>query len=306
MLYNKYYKNNYEELITYYPKFYREVLEMRAILEAEGKLADDIENNIECVFNNCFIDTADEITIRKLEEFLGLKLYRQRSLEDRRRLVKSLFVGNGKISASMISEMISAYTGAKVSCTFEPYDELRNNMLYINFERGSEKTLYTSDILSLLEKRIPAHIKYRTAVVYSFPIGIGRNRKYYKYDHELCGTKPETATAAEKYAVSSVIQQRHTNSLKTYRASADIYNEAGTEPAVIKIGQKFEYTTKANETHINSLKNYPASSDMHNESGRIPVSSSLAAAKMIDTASGGTFTSADVNYIPCGTIFTHS
>ena len=52
MFYNKYYPNNYEELISYYPKFYREVFEMRAILEAEGSLADDMEDNIERVFDN--------------------------------------------------------------------------------------------------------------------------------------------------------------------------------------------------------------------------------------------------------------
>lgn len=193
MFYNKYFKNNYEELITYYPKFYRDVLEMKAILESEGKLADDMENNIEQVFNNCFIDTADENTIGNLEKFLSLGLYKQRSLEERRRLVKSLFVGGGKISASMISEMIAAYTGAPVSCRFEPFDEYGNNKLYIDFNRGKEKTLYISDILALVEKRIPAHIEYRTAVVYSFPIGVGRNRNSCTYDYDLCGTKPEIA-----------------------------------------------------------------------------------------------------------------
>lgn len=193
MFYNKYFKSNYDELITYYPKYYRDVLEMRAILETEGKLADDIEDNIEKVFNNCFIDTADENTIGNLEKFLSLSLYKQRSLAERRRLLKSLFVGGGKISASMISEMISAYTGEAVSCRFEPFDEYGNNKLYIDFNRGKEKTLYISDILALIEKRIPAHIEYRIAVVYSFPIGAGKNRNSYIYDYDLCGTKPETA-----------------------------------------------------------------------------------------------------------------
>lgn len=266
MFYNKYFKNNYAELITYYPRYYRDVLEMRAILETEGKLADDIEDNIERVFNNCFIDTADETTISKLEKFLYLGLYKQRSLEERRRLVKSLFVGGGKISASMISEMIAAYTGAPASCRFEPFDEYGNNKLYIDFSRGKEKTLYMSDILTLIERRIPAHIEYMVTVVYSFPIGAGKVRNHYKHDYEMCGTKPETVLLAEKHNLSTETVQNHTNSLKTYRASASEYNETGT----------------------------------------IPDTAVLANLKAVDTAASGMFASVDVNYIPCGTALAKS
>ncbi len=203
MFYNKFYPTNYDELITYYPKFYREVFEMKAILEAEGQLADDMENNIEQVFDNCFIDTADEPTIARLEKFLHLSLYKQRDLEERRRLVKSLFVGGGKISASMLSEMIAAYTGASVTCTFEPFDAEGNNMLTINFDRGDEKQLYMSEILQLIAKRIPAHIEYRTAVVYSFPIAVSKKRTSYAYAYELCGTKPEISTQGNMHRVDT-------------------------------------------------------------------------------------------------------
>lgn len=305
MFYNKYFKNNYEELITYYPKFYREVFEMRAILESEGKLADDIENNIERVFNNCFIDTADEITIRKLEEFFGLKLYKQRTLQDRRRLVKALFAGGGKVSASMISEMISAYTGAKVTCTFEPFDEAGNNKLNIYFERGKEKTLCLSDIFSLLEKRIPAHIEYRTALIYSFPIGIGRNRKCYKYSHELCGTKPETATKAEAYSISAETSKQCTSCLKAYESVSDISNEAGTLPTAAVIGQKLERSAMTDQSHISCLKTYPATSESR-DTGTIPTAAVIASEKSFDSASDSRSLSAGINYIPCGTTFTQS
>lgn len=189
MFYNKFFSSSFEELITYYPKFYRDVLEMRAILEAQGRLADGLEDSIEQVFANCFIDTADETTIRKLEEFLHLGLYKERSLEERRRLVKSLFVGSGKTSADMISEMIAAYTGARVTCAFEPFDEAGNNKLYIDFDRGTEKTLYMSDILSLIESRIPAHLAYRIAVCYTASIAINSEIFIGNNYYPLCGTR---------------------------------------------------------------------------------------------------------------------
>lgn len=196
--------SSYEELLTYYPRFYRDVLEMQAILQTNGDLADELQENIEQVINNCFIDTADETTIGKLERFLYLGLYKHRSLDERRRLVKSFFVGSGKVSASMISEMISAYTGAAVAILFEPFDEAQNNKLYIDFERGQERTLYLSDILSLIEKKIPAHLEYRIALCYSFPVVCkGMTGKHYGYVHEFCGTKPQIATLADKIAAST-------------------------------------------------------------------------------------------------------
>lgn len=66
--YQKYFKNNYEELLTYYPRYYREIFEMVEILKAHGKIADALEENIERVFLNNFILTADEKTIQIWEQ----------------------------------------------------------------------------------------------------------------------------------------------------------------------------------------------------------------------------------------------
>jgi hypothetical protein len=203
-----FYSNNdetcFEAISRYYPRFLLEVREMRAVLEAEGSVAGTIKTNINQVSDNCFIDTADETTIRSLEEYLYLSLYKDKSLEERRRLVKSYFVGNGKISADMISEMISAYTGATVTCRFEPFDIAGNNKLFIDFERGEGKTLYMGDILSLLKQRIPAHIEYRAAVTYRFPVVAERRKTNYLYGFELCGTKPESTTLGFMREIDSV------------------------------------------------------------------------------------------------------
>ena len=44
--YEKYYPSNYEELITYYPRYYGDVFEMVEILKAYGRIIDGIEENI--------------------------------------------------------------------------------------------------------------------------------------------------------------------------------------------------------------------------------------------------------------------
>lgn len=159
-LYEKYFKNGYEELITYYPRFYRDVFEMVEILKAQGRIADSLEDNIERVYLNCFIDYADEAAIEKFEKFLLIGLNRSRSLEERRRLVKSYFVGFGKLSASALKETIGAYTGADVEICLKPYDKEGNNALYIYLKQDAMNILYMSATEQLLYAKIPAHLHY--------------------------------------------------------------------------------------------------------------------------------------------------
>lgn len=158
--YEKYYASNYEELIAHYPRFYREVFEMVEILKAHGRIADGIEDNIEQAYLNGFIDYADEATIAKMEKFLGIGPNKNRTFEERKRLVKSYFVGFGKLSASLICEMVYSYTNARVSCRFEPFDEEKNNALYVDLEQDAGNIVYMSAIEALLSFKIPAHIQY--------------------------------------------------------------------------------------------------------------------------------------------------
>lgn len=255
-LYEKYYASNYEELITYYPRFYRDVFEMVEILKAHGRVADGMEGSIEQAYLNGFIDYADEPTIAKLEKFLEIGLNRSRTLEERRRLVKSYFVGFGKISASLICKMIGAYTNAPVTCRFEPFDDEGNNMLYIDFQRSDGETIYMSDILTLLSKKLPAHIAYRPEIVYRFPVVIGRKRTYHRYGYELCGTKPDTALLGISVLRDTVTKQAHKNTRLTYK-NADEENElAGTYPDTTTQARYFRRDAATAQEHESSVFTY--------------------------------------------------
>lgn len=160
-LFNKNFKSGYEELLTYYPDFYKNVYEMNAILKAQGQLVDNLESGIEQVFFNCFIDTADKNVIACYERMIGIASEDLKSLEERRSLVKSHLVGTGKISASLIKEMIRIYTGADSECRFE------NSILKIDIDRGDKNYINFGDIEKLLSTKLPAHIKFRTAISYT-------------------------------------------------------------------------------------------------------------------------------------------
>lgn len=275
--YEKYYASNYEELITYYPRFYRDVFEMVEILKAHGRIADGIEGNIEQAYLNGFIDYADEATIAKLEKFLEIGLNRNHTLEERRRLVKSYFVGFGKVSASVICQMISAYTNAPVTCRFEPFDEEGNNLLYIDFQRNDGETIYMSDILMLLARKLPAHIAYRPEIVYRFPVVIGRKRTYYRYGYEFCGTKPDTALLGITITRDTVTKQEHKNTRLTYK-NADEENElAGTYPNTTMQARYFTRDTATEQGHESSVFTYEETG-IEQQTGQHPGTAFLGAA----------------------------
>ena len=121
-----FWQKTYDELITFYPRYYRDVYEMVEILKAEGRLLDDEITGAATMFDNLFIDTADEPTIRALERWIGISLYSTRTLDERRRFVRAFFTGFGRVSASGIEETIRAYTGAETECRFEPFDSAGN------------------------------------------------------------------------------------------------------------------------------------------------------------------------------------
>ena len=173
-LYNRYYQNNYEELITYYPLFYREIYEMKEILKAQGKLADDLEACIERILSDCFLDTADSGVITSYENILGIKSDLGKPLEERRRLVKAYLVGSGKASATSV-------------CGFSPYDEKGNNVLNILAEHGNSQLINIKDINVLLSEKLPAHIQYNLSINCVVPIELIFECEYYSSRIPECG-----------------------------------------------------------------------------------------------------------------------
>lgn len=298
--YEKYFASNYDELITYYPRFYREVFEMVEILKAHGRIADELEGNIEQTYLNSFIDHADEETITKLEKFLMIGLNKSRSLEERRRLVKSYFVGFGKVSATMLEEMIQSYTNAEVESRFEPSDEEGNNTLYINFQRGKEPTLYMSDINLLLGKKIPAHINWQAAVTYRFPVGVGVRRRYYKYGYDYCGTKPDIAMLGAIVTRASVTQARRKNYSSQYEQASE-EQITGQHPDVSTIGDYLAVSSVLETNRRIYTTDYKTAQEEAQEAGEWPESKALGAINKINAGAGVTVTDYGVDYIYCGT-----
>ena len=169
--------NCYEELLTFYPIFYREIFEMNELLKTYGSLLDVIQKNIDTMLANNYIQTADESAITKLEKFLYINTDKTKSLEERRRFVLSFFIGFGRISATKIKAVIKNYTNAEVDVQFKRADKSGNNQLFVTCDRGAEDVLRMYDIADILTRKIPAHIFLNVLIKYIFDCS--ENKKNY-------------------------------------------------------------------------------------------------------------------------------
>lgn len=187
------YNNNYEEIKTFLPVFYDDVLEMQAILQASGVKLDQAENGLNQILLNNFIMDADEPTIARLEKFLYLQVDRTRPLDERKRLVASFFVGFGKMSATKLKEIVYSFTNAASEVFFE------DSTISIEIERGNTPSLYLIDVNTIISRRIPAHLPFVLVIKYTILSTIGATVKGYKFEYPLtntllCGTYPEVST----------------------------------------------------------------------------------------------------------------
>lgn len=159
MFYNNDWKSCYDELISWYPTFYRDVREMKAILQAHGSLADKMQANIEQVVNNAFVTTADESTIAMWEKALGIEYETVLTLEQRKSVVISHICGHGHIGEPEIREVIAQYSKDPVTVAFD------DGVITVTI---SGEIFDTNNLYKTLISRIPAHLALILNIIYGY------------------------------------------------------------------------------------------------------------------------------------------
>lgn len=160
-LYPNGFPSAYEELKTFYPVFYRDVFEMDAIWRAAGGGLDEIEDGVDAVVNNNFVSLMDTDALAQMETFLGIPLNQKRTLEARRKLVASYFIGGNHIGSPEIKDIVFRYTGVSPSVGF------KNSRIYVKLFPKDNSTFLPSDVMECLKRKIPAHLSLSLVLAYT-------------------------------------------------------------------------------------------------------------------------------------------
>lgn len=161
-LYPNGFPSAYEELKTFYPVFYRDVFEMDAIWRTCGGGLDQIEDDVDRVAGSTYIALMDETALAQMEAFLGIPKDASRTLEERRKLVSSYFLGTGHFGANEIKEITRAFTEGDCEVSF------KDGEVYIHIKADITDTPPADDYYYILRKKIPAHLGINTEVEIEF------------------------------------------------------------------------------------------------------------------------------------------
>ena len=176
-LYPNGFPSAYEELKTFYPVFYRDVFEMDAIWRAAGGGLDEIEDGVDAVVNNNFVSLMDTDALAQMETFLGIPLNQKRTLEARRKLVASYFIGGNHIGAREIKDITRAFTEGTCEVSFV------GGTVYIHVKSDIKDTPPEDDYYYILRKKIPAHLGVYTNIEIEFSERLYNFKWYGKLRH---------------------------------------------------------------------------------------------------------------------------
>lgn len=163
-------RSGYEQLLAYYPVYYRNVFEMDALLKYFGDVCEFLEKNIEQAYLNYFVLEADGETIEHWENVFRIPYQEGRTLEERRSVVLGKLCSRDHIGEPEIRDTIAAYTPNEVWVDFDL------GVIYIVIQG------HVFDEMSLIQtlyEKVPAHlridmkIEIHRSFKYDLPIGQG-------------------------------------------------------------------------------------------------------------------------------------
>ena len=193
--YERYYESGYDELIAYYPRFYKDVFEMVEILKAFGRVSFCLEDNIERVFQNQFILTADADTIAVYEAMLKITPNPGMSLEERRKMVLATLYSTPHIGEPEIRELFHIFCDGDLAL------DLNAGVVELKGDISEGQHLNAPGFLEALSRPIPAHLSF--VIVFETQIGvvIATQGKGYGYrvtptGLPVAGTLPQRSTVS--------------------------------------------------------------------------------------------------------------
>lgn len=263
-VFNNQQRSGYEELFSYGPYFYKDLLEMDVNYRFAGDTLDLMAEKLELLMQDQFIDSMDEQSIERLEKWLHIVTDRTKNLEDRRKKVKLFWNGGDKLSGRLIKSMVMSYTG----CEDTPSVRMTNR-LSIMAQIKDENTVFISDLVEQIERMKPAHILVDIMLVSTTKIKFRTYINHYVYPFDLCGEKPDISTWGSYLQTHISVRPKGKGTVYPFEEASE-YMQAGTHPQITTPGVAFSSVMNISTGVSDSVYEHNPSSE-EQETGVYPV-----------------------------------
>lgn len=143
-------------MINLLPPYERQSKVFREIIKSNEIQFDKLGFHIKDLEKQLNIDTATW-GLEIYEKELGIRADLNKSLDDRRSVIKSKWRGTGKVDRMLIKIVVDAYTNGSVDVIFD-------GQIYVIFNDIRGRPSNIEDVYRILEDIIPAHLN----IVYEF------------------------------------------------------------------------------------------------------------------------------------------
>jgi len=150
------------EIKSFYPSFIRGFREMEAVFYAAGKMLEDALSELRRMAGNQTVYKADGIALRALEEFLNINYAEERDELQRKNLIASHFIGNGRFGVNEIREIAAVFTPSPCNVRYA------DSLIEIDIARDIEDNFLLDDFYGIINKRKPAHLSLNVSVSMPF------------------------------------------------------------------------------------------------------------------------------------------
>jgi hypothetical protein len=216
-------RSGYEELKSYQPLWWSQILEMRANNAFAGYTLEQMADALEQMVKDQFFDTCSEYMLERVELWMGLTGYGAMTIEERRNLVKASWIGNQKVNRSSIQALVMAYCG----CSSEVH--FTNEVVISANITESTSYIYLGNLKNVLSRQIPAHISWDVIMnIESRSVAYGNSVCYWVYTYDKCGTIPDISTLGD--AIDTDIQVKAKLDAFTYESPKCATEDAGVLP----------------------------------------------------------------------------
>lgn len=148
-------------IIEYLPKFMREYREIKLICQEEQAQIENIWNELEKMWDNQFVTSADEYTLKRWEAILGINVGDTWTLEDRRNKILSIIIEQRPYTDKTLDIMLKSIFG---DGNYEVgYKAPLNMLISVSFDSKNE----IKNVEEMLDKILPANLNWEVDVFHN-------------------------------------------------------------------------------------------------------------------------------------------
>lgn len=147
-----------ERMMDYYPKVIRDILEFKAIINAECSEFESQSIGRDRLIQDAYLSTMTEDRIKEWEQVFGITPIEGSSLSDRRETIVARIKGQGKLNTALINNIVNTFTGGSANSW------IKNSTLYVEITPPPGNKQYQFDnVKQELSKKVPAHLNFKVS-----------------------------------------------------------------------------------------------------------------------------------------------